>query len=272
MWVDAVGTRHERAAADARLVSLVPSITELLFDLGCGDRVVGRTGFCVHPHEQVRNVPKVGGTKDVRMVTVRALKPTHAIVNVDENTVEVVDKLRSFVPHVIVTHPNSAQDNVKLFTLLGGIFGAEAAAAALTQRLQSEIEACGATDWPIESVLYLVWKNPWMTIAADTYIARTLALVGWQVLQPPGGWSGAARYPTLTEIGPAIESVGRVLLSTEPYLFRQRDVDELRKQSSRPVDLIDAEMTSWYGSRAVRGLAYLRQFRLACLAKPANSS
>jgi hypothetical protein len=272
MWLDAVGTQYERAPPDARIVSLVPSITELLFDLGCGDRVVGRTGFCIHPREQVRNVPKVGGTKDVRIATVRALRPSHAIVNVDENTTEVVEKLRAFVPHVIVTHPNSAQDNAALFALLGGIFGAESAASTLAQRLHSEIEACGAIEWPVESVLYLVWKNPWMTIAADTYIARTLALIGWQVLQPPGGWSGAARYPTIAEIGPAIENTGRVLLSTEPYMFRQRDVDELRKQSSRTVDLIDAEMTSWYGSRAVRGLAYLRQFRKERLAKPSGES
>lgn len=266
MWVDAVGTQHERAGRDARIVSLVPSITELLFDLGCGGRVVGRTGFCVHPREQVRSVPKIGGTKDVRVVTVRALRPTHAIVNVDENTVEVVERLRSFVPHIIVTHPNSPEENSGLFALLGGIFDAESAATGLTQQLRRELEACSATQWPVERVLYLVWKDPWMTIAADTYIARTLALVGWQVLQPPGGWSGPARYPTLTDIGPAIESVERVLLSSEPYLFRPRHADELRTQSSRAVDLIDAEMTSWYGSRAVRGLAYLRQLRQGMLA------
>lgn len=266
MWVDAVGTEHERAARAARIVSLVPSITELLFDLGCRDRVVGRTGFCIHPREHVRSVPKVGGTKDVRLVTVRALRPTHAVVNVDENTAEVVERLRSFVPHIIVTHPNAPEDNAGLFALLGGIFNVEPAATVLAQQLQTELDACRATEWPVENVLYLVWKDPWMTVAADTYIARSLALVGWQVLQPPGGWSGALRYPTITDIGPAIESVDRVLLSSEPYLFRPRHADELRKQTSRAVDLIDAEMTSWYGSRAVRGLAYLRQLRQQGLA------
>lgn len=265
MWTDAAGTEHARAARDARIVSLVPSITELLFDLGCGDRVVGRTGFCVHPAEAVRSVTKVGGTKDVRIVAVQALRPTHAIVNIDENTAETVERLRAFVPHIIVTHPNAPADNAALYALLGGIFDAEAVATALAQRLQNELEACAATDWPPESVLYLVWKDPWITIASDTYIARALALVGWQVLVAPGGWSGATRYPKVDDFAATVAGVERVLLSTEPYLFRTRHVEDLRRQGARAVDLVDAEMTSWYGSRAVAGLAYLREFRRARL-------
>ena len=118
---DAAGTLHA-AAPDARIVSLVPSITELLFDLGLGDRVVGRTGFCVHPRPAVRDVPKVGGTKDVKLDALRALAPTHVIVNVDENEASTVDELRRFVPHIVVTHPNAPGDNLALYALLGGMF------------------------------------------------------------------------------------------------------------------------------------------------------
>ena len=107
-WRDAEGTPHPRAAADCRIVSLVPSLTELLFALGLGARIVGRTGFCIHPREAVRAVPKLGGTKDVNLDRLRALQPTHVILNIDENEAPLADALRATVPHVIVTHPGGA--------------------------------------------------------------------------------------------------------------------------------------------------------------------
>ena len=102
---DWAGREHPRAGLEPRIVSLVPSITELLFDLGLGPFVAGRTTFCVHPREGVESVPRVGGTKTVRIDRLRRLEPTHVIVNVDENRKEDVEALESFVPHVIVTHP-----------------------------------------------------------------------------------------------------------------------------------------------------------------------
>lgn len=264
--VDAIGQAHERAAPGARIVSLVPSITELLFDLGLGASVVGRTGFCIHPREAVARVTKVGGTKDVKLDVLRRLAPTHVIVNIDENEAPTVEAIRGFVPHVIVTHPNAPADNLALYRLLGAVFDREAQAEALCARLQAELDACAALAWPHETVLYLIWKAPWMTVAADTYIARTLAAVGWRVATPPGGERGAARYPAVGDLTAAAARVDRVLLSTEPFRFRERHVAELRSLCpQRPVDLIDGEMTSWYGSRAIRGLAWLREFRAARL-------
>jgi ABC-type Fe3+-hydroxamate transport system substrate-binding protein len=264
--VDAAGNVHPRADSNTRVVSLVPSITELLFSLGLGERVVGRTGFCIHPRDAVRDVPKVGGTKDVKLEVLRELHPTHVIVNVDENDLATFQKIQEFVPRVIVTHPNSPIDNIALFGLLGDVFGAETRAEQLTVELQRELTACQVAAWNAERVLYLIWQDPWMAVASDTYIARTLACVGWNVTIGPGGWSGAARYPIIPDIEAASQSVDRVLLSSEPFMFRQRHVDELQDRLNVPVDLIDGEMTSWYGSRAIRGLAYLREFRAARLA------
>ena len=118
---DALGCVHERARGEVRIVSLVPSLTELLFALDLGPSLAGRTGFCIHPREGVRAVPKVGGTKDVDVAKVRAAAPTHLVVNVDENERALVDELRAFVPSVIVTHPIEVEDNFALYRLFGHV-------------------------------------------------------------------------------------------------------------------------------------------------------
>src|ERR687892_517302 len=113
--MDAAGVVHEPVHAAPRIVSLVPSLTELLCDLGLAGELVGRTGFCVHPREVVRRIPKVGGTKSVNIARLRELAPTHVIVNIDENEKPTVDEIARFVPHVIVTHPLHPRDNVALY-------------------------------------------------------------------------------------------------------------------------------------------------------------
>ena len=262
--LDAAGHAHPRADASARIVSLVPSLTELLFDLGLGERVVGRTGFCVHPREALRTVPKVGGTKDVKLERIRELAPTHVLVNMDENRRETVDELAAFVPHIVVTHPNTPLDHLALFGLLGGIFGAEDAAARLADDLRAALDEAAALRAALadERVLYLIWREPWMTIARDTYIAATLAAVGWHTLPAvEGGETGAARYPAFDWDASWLAGVARVLLSTEPYRFRAEHLPEVERLAARPALLVDGEMVSWYGSRAAMGLRWLCALR-----------
>ena len=194
--IDAIGTRHvpvQPSRAAPRIVSLVPSITELLCDLGLTQWLVGRTGFCIHPAGLVRAIPKVGGTKDVNLEKVRVLAPSHLIVNIDENEKPAVDALAQFIPNVIVTHPLQPRDNLALYLLLGGIFGAEQRALALCAAFEKEYAALAAVPkGDPGSVLYCIWKDPWMTIGSDTYIAQMLAQIGWRQWQAP---EGAARYP-----------------------------------------------------------------------------
>ena len=262
MWRDAAGTLHACAPDPARIVSLVPSITELVCDLGLSGHLVGRTGFCVHPRASLRSVPKVGGTKDVDLAKVRALAPTHVLLNIDENEEPTAAALAQFVPHLIVTHPLAPLDNLPLYRMIGGIFGREQAAEALCARFQKAHEALtrAARAWPRQRVLYLIWKAPWMTVARDTYISRTLALAGWDTV--PAGAS--ARYPQVQLDQTLLAQVQRVLLSSEPYRFRARHVAELRAlpvMREKTVALIDGEMTSWYGSRAIAAMDYLHRFR-----------
>jgi ABC-type Fe3+-hydroxamate transport system substrate-binding protein len=258
--VDALGRTHAPAPG-ARIVSLVPSITELLCELGLAPQLAGRTGFCIHPAAVVAAIPKVGGTKDVNVEKIRRLAPTHLVVNIDENEKGTVEQLAQFVPHIVVTHPLAPRDNLGLARLMGGIFGAQERAeqwcAAFEREygeLRSDLRA--QPPGPARTVLYCIWQDPWMAVARDTYIANMLAELGWTVPD-----LGPARYPRFDWSGALVAQLDAVLLSTEPYRFTEAHADALERQLGKPVFLVDGEMLSWYGSRALAGLRYLREVR-----------
>ena len=259
--IDALGREHQRFAGVPRIVSLVPSLTELICDLGLGDCLVGRTGFCVHPREMLRQVPKVGGTKDIKLDVVRRLAPTHLIADIDENRRDAVEAIMEFVPQVVVVHPRTVDDNLGLYALLGGVFGRDAEAARLAagfSRAREELAMVAAT-LPREAVLYPIWREPWMTVARDTYIARMLAEVGWQTWpEQLGGDTGAARYPQLSGDEPWLQQIDRVLLSSEPYSFDSSHLPLAQALCPQAwVQLVDGELLSWYGPRASQGLDLL---------------
>ncbi len=272
MPLDAIGTLHAPVAPGepVRIVSLVPSLTELLCALGLAPVLVGRTGFCIHPRETVAGIAKVGGTKDVNLVRIRALAPTHLVVNIDENEKPTVEALAGFIPNVIVTHPQAPADNLVLYRLFGDLFAAlpevTARAAALCRDFaaaQAALHADAVHDpAPPRRVLYCIWQEPWMTVSRDTYIARMLAQIGWQQWQPDDGTAASgARYPCFTWTDAVCEAIDCVLLSSEPYSFRQSHAASLAQQLGKPVYLVDGEKLSWYGSRAIAGLAYLQALR-----------
>jgi ABC-type Fe3+-hydroxamate transport system substrate-binding protein len=257
---DALGVQHPVAGDDARIVSLVPSITELLFHLGLGERVVGCTRFCRHPQSALADVPRVGGTKKLRIDKLRELRPSHVIVNIDENRKEDVALIAEFIPHIVVTHPLVPGDNLTLYRLVGGIFGKQSEAERLCvafQQARDEL-AGAAARWPLRRVLYLIWRDPWMTVSRDTYISQTLALANWRtVCHDP-----ETRYPEVRADENLLADTDIVLFSSEPFPFKPAHMDELRERtgdSETPCVFIDGEMTSWYGNRAVEGLRYLRE-------------
>ena len=253
-FIDAVGNAHA-AARGARIVSLVPSITELLCDLGLAPQIVGRTGFCIHPAAIVQAIPKIGGTKDVNIDKIRALAPTHLVVNIDENEKPTVDALARFIPHVVVTHPLQPRDNLALARLMGGLFCAGEKADAWCQAFEAEYAALkAAPQGPPQTMLYCIWQDPWMSVSRDTYIAAMLAEIGWQVPE-----LGPQRYPCFEWDAALIARIDGVLLSSEPFRFTETHAKALQQRIGKPVRLVDGEMLSWYGSRALAGLRYLRQ-------------
>jgi len=235
-----------------RIVSLVPSITELLCDLDLSEQVVGRTGFCIHPWDTVREIPKVGGTKDLKLDRIRELAPTHVVVNVDENRKEDAEALAEFVPNVVVTHPLGPRDNLDLYRQMGREFDREAEAEVMCGRFEAALAR--VEDRHEQRVLYLIWRDPWMSISPETYISRTLGLFNWRTVPT----TTDVRYPQvdLTEV-----EVDRVLLSSEPFHFKEHHRAEVQELvPGAKVSLIDGEMTSWYGSRAIAGLDYLAEY------------
>ena len=279
--IDFIGQRFQRAPAHARIASLVPSLTETLVDLGLGGQLVASTGFCTRPAAAMRAIPKVGGTKDVNFARLRGLAPTHVLVNVDENTRETVKQLKEFVPHVVVTHPQQPADNKALFDLLGALFSATAGVQERAQSLHDEfgktLRTIRACSWPLRRVLYVIWREPWMTVARDTYIARTLAQVGWRTLPDVAGGdglrcAGATRYPVFDWDAPWLRDVDLVLLASEPFRFGAAHLEVTRRLLETrglkaAVRLIDGEWASWYGSRALHSLPQLAQYA-AALAQP----
>ncbi|MGZ5713710.1 MAG: helical backbone metal receptor [Caldimonas sp.] len=250
-----------------RIASLVPSLTELVAALGLGENLVARTGWCIHPAEVVARVAKVGGTKTVNLAKLRRLAPTHVLVNVDENRRETIEAIRAWgdaAPEIVVTHPLGPEDNPALVARLAALFGALPGvgerAEALGAELRRELDLTTPAGRPELSVLYLIWHDPWMTVARDTYLSRMLARVGWLTLPAhDGGAAGAARYPALAGDEPWLGRVERVLLSSEPFAFEAHHVEAAQALCPQArVERVDGELLSWYGARAVAGLAYLR--------------
>ena len=243
-----------------RIVSLVPSLTELLFELDLGEQLVGRTGFCIHPREAVRAVPKVGGTKDVDIEAVLALEPTHLVVNVDENEKPTVDRLARDIEHIVVTHPLTAHDNLALYAQFGQTFDRVAQAARLAQRMQAAIDRARARQWAPLDALYLIWKSPWMTVSNETYISDMLAQVGLKTIAP----ESTRRYPEIDWQDFPPSQADLVLFSSEPYRFRDHDAREFATEhrlAAHRCLTIDGEISSWYGPRAIGGLDALVRLR-----------
>jgi hypothetical protein len=263
--------RDPSSAPGPRIASLVPSLTELVFALGLGHALVARTGFCIHPADAVRAVNKVGGTKDVNLAKLQRLAPTHVLVNVDENRLDTAAAIRAWPnpPRLVVTHPNGPEDNLALIAQMlehfGALPGVADRAAALTESLRRELDLTQPAGRPAQPVLYLIWREPWMTVARDTYIARMLARIGWHTRpDAQGGEAGAARYPVVRGNEPWLADVRQVLLSSEPYRFSDAHLAEARRLCPNArAALVDGERLSWYGPRAVPGLRYLRELAAA---------
>lgn len=258
---DALGQSFERVNdGQSRIVSLVPSITELLFDLELGEQVVGRTSFCIHPADRVKAVPSVGTAKKPDLARLRDLQPTHVLLSFDETTKDLTRSLREFVPNIVVTHPLVPRDNLDLYRLVGGMFNRVNKAEGLCYDFENAFRSVAtfAPRLPERRVLYLVWKDPWLAVSRNTYVGRMLDLVRWRSLVD----DPKLRFPQIDISQKTLKEIDIVFLATEPYRFGAADIEAFTKTfdcNGKVVRSIDGALVSWYGSRAIPGLKYLRE-------------
>lgn len=230
-----------------RVVSLVPSLTETLFDLGAGDSVVGITDYCIFPPDLDR--PRVGGTKNPRVGQIRALRPDLVHMNLEENLKRHADQIAEFA-QVFVTEPKSVDDVVVLLETLGDLHDRKERAKHLIADLES---ARFKTD-PF-TFACPIWKDPWMWCGGDTYVSGLVESTGGRNVL-----CDRTRYPTMPVEEIAALKPDVIFLPDEPYVFTNRDAEQLR--SSMPARIIGpfpGHFFTWHGTRTILGLQFLRE-------------
>ena len=243
-----------------KVVSLCPSLTELVFDLGAGDTLVGRTKFCIHPRDRVAAVPSMGGTKNPRVGRIVELAPDLVLLNEEENRREDAESLEAVGIRCLSSLPRTAEDTAKMVrdiaAALGTTDAGERIAADIEHRARRVRNA--ASDRAPVRYAYLIWRNPWMTVSDDTFVAAMLGLAGGRNV------FGAEddRYPGIDANRVREADPDVVLLSSEPFPFRNHHADELAAATGLPRErfrLVDGELLSWHGSRTPAGIDYANE-------------
>ncbi|WP_295333033.1 ABC transporter substrate-binding protein [Flavobacterium sp.] len=260
-FIDQLGTSHTFETTPKRIVSLVPSLTELLFDLGLEEQIVGITKFCVHPFHFKSTKKIIGGTKNVHVEKIRLLQPDIIIANKEENTQEIVAELAKICP-VWVTNIITLEDNNKMIAEFGQLFNKRTEAQKWIDKIQfaqRDFEYF-IQGQPSYKAAYFIWANPYMVAGGDTFINEMLRLNNFVNIYE--------NNPNLTGRYPEVEikkirlqgDPDLVLLSSEPFPFKDEHAFELgRFTHHAKTFFVDGEMFSWYGSRLVKAFAYFKK-------------
>lgn len=237
-----------------RIISLVPSLTELVLDLGIGDRLAGRTRFCIHPEEMVKDVPIIGGTKNPDIEKILALKPDYIIANHEENRKEDILTLQRHT-EINITKIDSINDAINAICELGG----DLDLAANAQKLVKKIMMISSETRAHESIdtAYFIWKDPWMVAANGTYINSVMKHYNLENI-----FSDQERYPEISLQDLSEKNPELILLSSEPFPFKQKHIEEIQKICpDAKIELINGEWFSWYGSGMTKAFKKLNSWR-----------
>ncbi len=252
---DQIGRELSLDHIPKRIISLVPSQTELVCDLDMEDSLVGVTRFCVHPENLRKEKERVGGTKRVSYKKIRELHPDLILCNKEENTKEMVAELEKIAPFH-VSDVNTIKGSLELISQYGKIFAKEMTAKDLIDSIQQknrDLQKALENESEL-SVLYFIWKDPYMVAGRNTYIDSMLKLNNFRNLSPK------ERYPEInmdeiTKLSPDL-----ILLSSEPFPFKKKHIKEFAKLDSKVV-VVDGEYFSWYGSRILKAIDYFKELR-----------
>lgn len=238
-----------------RIISLVPSLTELLYDLGLKDRIVGQTIFCIHPSNYFSNATKIGGTKKINLEKVRSLKPDLVIANKEENDKTQIEQLSSEFP-VWISDVKTVDDALDMIKSIGEITDTFEIASHLIHRICHQQLRYRQHNFGTRKVVYLIWNEPYFAVGKNTFIDSMLGEAGFTNL------ISTERYPEismekLSELNPDF-----IFLSSEPFPFNEKHallIDQFLQRSS--AKLVDGELFSWYGSRMVQSYDYFVQLQ-----------
>lgn len=239
-----------------KIVSLVPSLTELLMDFGLKDSLAGRTRFCVEPADEIEDIPIVGGTKNPLLDKIEQVEPDLVIANKEENREEDISYLRRLT-EVELTDIRSVEDAMITIHQLGDKLDVPGQATQLNHNINTLIEQ-RPDEKPLQTI-YLIWREPWMSVGHDTYIHDVMQQ--WNLTNATGY---APRYPTLT-----IEEMQNlqpelILLSSEPFPFKEKHIDEITPHfPDARILTVDGSWFSWYGSRMIHSFEKLNTWRKA---------
>lgn len=245
-----------------RIISLVPSLTELLFDLGLTDEVVGITKFCVHPEQWFRNKTRIGGTKQLNLPLIESLKPDLIIASKEENVKEQVEALQQFCP-VYCSDISNLEESYEVIEHLGFLADRSAKARELISNIQNSFKELPVSTKLIRAA-YLIWQEPYMTVGGDTFIDQMMQLAGFENV-----FATEKRYPVVTVEELMNRDVEAVLFSSEPFPFKQKHIAAFRQEWIQQVShrqlpvlkIVDGELFSWYGSRTLYAAEYFMKLR-----------
>lgn len=252
---DQLGFSHSFETLPKRIISLVPSQTELIYDLGEASKIVGLTKFCVHPIGFKSTKKIIGGTKNVHFEKIKALQPDLIIANKEENTKEIVEELSKICP-VWVTNIITIEDNLQMISDFGKLLDCENEAKKWIEKTNFAYQDFKILikEKPLRKVAYLIWAKPYMVAGSDNFINELLKLNHFVNIYEIG------RYPEI-ELDKMIENGNPdlVLLSSEPYPFKEKHIAEIQQFiPNAKIMLVDGEMFSWYGSRLVKAFDYFK--------------
>lgn len=242
-------------ATPKRIISLVPSLTELLCDLGLEPKLVGVTKFCVHPKHIRTKHTVVGGTKQVHFDKIEELQPDIIICNKEENTPEMIQALEQFAP-VHISDINNIEDCLEIIDMYGNLFEIQNKAQTVISKIRIKqndfnlyIDAL-----PKHLVAYFIWKDPWMAVGSDTFIDYMLRVNNFRNV-----FENRSRYPEIV-MNKLYSDTEFVLLSSEPYPFKKKHVKIIQERfPNAKIHLVNGEMFSWYGSRLIKAFDYYKK-------------
>ncbi len=256
VFIDQIGNSHNFETAPKRIVSLVPSQTELLFDLGLEAQIIGITKFCVHPYHLKRTKEIVGGTKKVNFEKIKLLQPDIVICNKEENTVAIVDELSKICP-VWVTDIITIEDNLAMITAFGQLFNKMIKAQLWIDKIDLYYREFSkfVQERPKLKVAYFIWKNPYMAAGSNNFINTMLQLNNFENI-----YASIDRYPEIELKKIRLEGdPDLVFLSSEPYPFKEEDAFEIGRFTHHAKTVfVDGEMFSWYGTRILKSFEYFK--------------